>query len=301
MTMTKTPVLMTIALACATGAAGCGGEVGISGSGFCSYGGKSYKVGTTFPDTDGCNTCECRPDGVACTLMGCLKDGGPPDAIPVTDTPPDTSAPVTCAYGGRTYQVGEAFKDTDDCNTCRCGSDGLVACTLMACLRDASVLDVAPASCSLPTSVLFGPDGGMLLYRDSYSLDPTAGLSITRTYSLRAEVDGSTERSCSLPLPVCGAAGVVSLANIVADLADPDVQAAFETGTTPFFGQDARPMDAPALSISLGSGGTILVGWACPSSGSSSCVTIPAGVQRLAADLQSVASAAIVTDACKGL
>jgi len=127
--MTKTPTFLTMALFCAAGTAGCGDEGGALGPGVCSYGGESHRVGERFPDTDGCNTCECGPDGVSCTTMGCPQgDGGPPD----------TWAPVTCSYGSKTYQVGDTFKDTEDCNTCRCSSDGLVACTVMACIRDAA-------------------------------------------------------------------------------------------------------------------------------------------------------------------
>ncbi len=121
-------------------AAGC--DSGISNSGTCSYAGKRYGVGERFPDTDGCNSCECRSDGVACTLMACLEDGGPsdPNASHVADAAPDNQGMVTCSYAGKTYQVGDTFKDTEDCNGCRCTSDGLVACTVMACLKDAAPL-----------------------------------------------------------------------------------------------------------------------------------------------------------------
>ncbi|KAH3886186.1 hypothetical protein DPMN_010187 [Dreissena polymorpha] len=39
----------------------------------CEYNGKRYKAGESFPDDDGCNTCNCHRGGaVACTLMFCL-------------------------------------------------------------------------------------------------------------------------------------------------------------------------------------------------------------------------------------
>lgn len=38
---------------------------------------------------------------------------------------------VTCEFNGKTYKAGESF--SLDCNTCSCGSDGLVACTAMWC------------------------------------------------------------------------------------------------------------------------------------------------------------------------
>jgi hypothetical protein len=42
---------------------------------------------------------------------------------------------ITCSYGGKTYNPGDSFRD--DCNTCSCGANGQVACTLIACLTDA--------------------------------------------------------------------------------------------------------------------------------------------------------------------
>jgi hypothetical protein len=38
-----------------------------------------------------------------------------------------------CSYGGKLFEVGDRFPDTDGCNTCSCGSDGRVSCTLLAC------------------------------------------------------------------------------------------------------------------------------------------------------------------------
>lgn len=38
---------------------------------------------------------------------------------------------VVCLYDGETYEAGESFKV--DCNTCVCGDNGLLRCTLMAC------------------------------------------------------------------------------------------------------------------------------------------------------------------------
>ena len=83
--------------------AGCS-ESGLSAEGMtCSYGGKTYRFGTNFPSTDGCNTCSCSSSGVvACTLMACLGDAGylpPTDVAVIPDTAkdswswPDTAKP----------------------------------------------------------------------------------------------------------------------------------------------------------------------------------------------------------------
>lgn len=37
----------------------------------CSYNGKIYKSGDSFPAQDGCNTCSCQGGKIACTLMAC--------------------------------------------------------------------------------------------------------------------------------------------------------------------------------------------------------------------------------------
>ena len=76
-----------------------------------------YTVGDTFPSSDGCNTCTCTAQGIACTLRACGPAGGG----------------GTCSYDGKTYASGETFRSTDGCNGCGCNPDGTVACTLMAC------------------------------------------------------------------------------------------------------------------------------------------------------------------------
>lgn len=43
-----------------------------------------------------------------------------------------------CTYEGKTYKAGESFPSSDGCNTCSCTADGLVACTLRACVCDYS-------------------------------------------------------------------------------------------------------------------------------------------------------------------
>ena len=44
--------------------------------------------------------------------------------------------PLTCEYGGETYQVGDTFESDDGCNTCSCDEyegETMVPCTEMAC------------------------------------------------------------------------------------------------------------------------------------------------------------------------
>ena len=211
----------------------------------------------------------------------------------------------TCSYAGKNYNSGASFPSTDGCNTCTCEASRGIDCTLAACLGDAGYSP--PGACTLPTAVTFGAAGGMVLYEDQYKLDPTLGLNITRNYNGRGSsgMDGATIRTCTPTLPACGASAVVSVSTVVADLATADVQAAFALGTTPIatpvFGVDERPVDGTIWSITLDSGGSVLVGVTCPSPTTSSCRPTPAGVQKLADDLQSLASAMSIQSACAGL
>ena len=43
--------------------------------GTCFYNGVTYAVGASFKSTDGCNSCTCSTNGVACTTMACAAGG----------------------------------------------------------------------------------------------------------------------------------------------------------------------------------------------------------------------------------
>lgn len=53
----------------AGGQIACGGTLCPNPS--CTYGGQDYPVGASFPDRDGCNTCQCTQSGVTCTKVAC--------------------------------------------------------------------------------------------------------------------------------------------------------------------------------------------------------------------------------------
>jgi len=46
----------------------------------------------------------------------------------------DSGSATYCRYDGKIYSPGDGFRAIDGCNSCRCGSDGQVACTELACL-----------------------------------------------------------------------------------------------------------------------------------------------------------------------
>lgn len=90
-----------------------------SSSGFCTYGKVLYPVGSTFPSSDGCNSCYCgNVDGVSCTAMACWNG---------------------CEFEGNYLQSGESIQSSDGCNTCTCSYDATtgasaLGCTQMACV-----------------------------------------------------------------------------------------------------------------------------------------------------------------------
>ena len=47
----------------------------------------------------------------------------------------------SCNYNDITYQAGDSFEAGDGCNSCTCGEDGNVACTLRACITPTPVVD----------------------------------------------------------------------------------------------------------------------------------------------------------------
>jgi hypothetical protein len=323
----------------------------------CSYGGKTYNPGDSFRDD--CNTCSCGANGqVACTLIGCPTDAGSglapdaalPDAqadgtVPIdqakdvkpaidvadalTDLSPDlplaadsakdallvadtakdgqlvvdaedvgADARQHCVAGGdMLLAIGQSIPKGDGCNTCTCYLTGM-ACTTSTC---DPTPDAAAPLCSLWSPLTFGYEGGMVAYQDSYSLDGGANMTITRTYTLRAGVDGPQVRSCSPTLPACGAPGVVSMSTIAQDLTDPTVQIVLRLTSSTTYGDDRTIMDAPVWSITRAGGGKILVGYPCPVPATEWCQPIPPGIQRLADDLKSLASDMKATPDCAGL
>src|SRR4051812_19743281 len=58
----------------------------------------------------------------------------------------------TRLYGGTRYHSGDSFPSEDGCNTCSCGAQGDVACTLRACaLPDAGSGDSIQCTGAAPS------------------------------------------------------------------------------------------------------------------------------------------------------
>ena len=209
------------------------------------------------------------------------------------DLPGNELAPGALADGGPGSVSCQVPDGMAGCYRCSCGPDGQVLCLLAPCPTDA-----VPQDCLLPSPLYFGETGGRVAYQDQYQLDSANGLTIMRTY-YGGSAAGSIH-TCTPTLPSCGAPSVVSTATIVADLADPDVQAALASSSAILFGVDYRRVDGSVYFVTQASGGSMLVGAPCASQGDA-CTPIPAGVQRLVDDLRSLAADMTAQTPCWGL
>jgi hypothetical protein len=149
--------------------------------------------------------------------------------------------------------------------------------------------DVCPpcgGRCTFDAGYHFTTAGGLGAYRDAFALSPPASYVHTRS----PEAVPYPEVSCAPAIPVCGGAAI-DVADVMAAFADPDVRDALArsmgAGTLPFYGEDQRGGDGPAVQITRDGGGGFLVGAACPTSSTRPCMEIPPGMQRLVGVLRS--------------
>jgi hypothetical protein len=105
-----------------------------------------YKVGDKFASPDGCNTCECTTQGIACTEIACSSPPGGGNGVGCTEeakTCPDGTTVVrvapscefakcpgeeACPAVARICNDGSTAKPGPNCSHI-CPEDGNVACT----------------------------------------------------------------------------------------------------------------------------------------------------------------------------
>ena len=247
-----------------------GWGAGCSSDKRCFYDSQSYPNGASFPATDGCNVCKCIAAGqVECTLAGCLGDAGfEHPAVAVADA-------RDSAFTATTADV-KLPMDT-------------------AAPDDAAPVDY----CALPTGLTFFAQrefqvpGSIASYEETYHLD-NAGLVITRNWWNGYDAD--FERTCTPMLPLCGPTDQITVWDIGAELADPDVKAALASPPYTLFGTAKWPSDE--WSIAADGGGRVFVGLPCPSEDADTCQPIPPSLQRLKDDLQAIATAGAAQPVC---
>jgi hypothetical protein len=271
----------------------------------CSYNHQSYPKGASFPDKDGCNTCTCVAGGaVECTLMGCLGDASfehpatPPDARDAAvDAPPDAPLPIdTVKPEARDTAIAETSAgEAPPIDTAAPDAPWPV---------DTAAPDGGSPTddCTLPTALEFyveqwlRGDSGVGSYMLWYQLD-NKGLLITRDWWNGWDADYI--RTCTPALPACGLPDQITVRNVVVDLADPAVKAAFASPPDTTFGLGGWPPDA--LTISTDTAGPIRVGLPCGDPDAGPCRPIPPALQRLRDDLLALAAAGMAQPACAEL
>jgi hypothetical protein len=204
--------------------------------------------------------------------------------------------PRGCLFHGVQYQTGESFKNS--CNSCSCGADGQVACTLVGCGPPEPVDAGAPPdgaqdvgdtggqpdqrgdgpTCDFATSYDYGYIGGFRISVDRSYLSPGNQYRHTRVPISTA---GPALLSCAPPLPACGASDVITSYDVeVHDLPLADVQAALAMATPPLYGFDMRPSDGTVFEFRRADGRGFLVGSPCTGA-TTPCTAVPAGVAQL--------------------
>jgi hypothetical protein len=172
-----------------------------------------------------------------------------------------------------------------------------VACTTIECGDGGSQTDgaadaVLTPACMFDDTYKFGSDGGFVAYLDEATLAPPDHYRHVRT---RFGGSAPAESTCAPALPACGTANVITARDVVRDLANADVRAAFAQATPPFFGVDTRPVDGVAFKVTRADGHGFFVGNPCGPP-AVDCRAIPPGVQTLvdllkALDQQQLANA----------
>jgi hypothetical protein len=118
---------------------------------------------------------------------------------------------------------------------------------------------------------------------------------------VRIPVGTDIGNSCTVPLPVCNSPTAVDASDIIADIADVDVQRAFTMAPPPVYG-DRSASSASTFSFSETTGAvsgafSVVVGHECTTA-TATCVPTPAGVARLVADVNTVVSTALADPSC---
>ena len=98
----------------------------------------------------------------------------------------------------------------------------------------------------------------------------------------------------------CTAVLVITVGNIGADMAAPDVKTALASSPDTTFGAVKWPSDAWYI-VEDGGAGPVLVGLPCTDADAGPCQPIPAGMERLKDDLQALVVAGAAQAACVDL
>lgn len=183
------------------------------------------------------------------------QDGGPTDAGP-TDAGPSDAGPTDAGPS----DAGPTDAGPTDGGACDC----------------------------IGSTLTWGYEGGLTVVRRGAEIRPCGDFSYSVTMGT-----GPT-RMCTNAVP-CVGDEEVTMAEVLAALADSDVQSALTTGRPIVYGRDPRVFDGQVFIVEY-EGKRIVVGSPC--GGTSDCIPIPTGVQMLKDVLESLQDERLATEPC---
>jgi hypothetical protein len=156
-----------------------------------------------------------------------------------------------------------------------------------------------PLGCQLDASYEYGDIGGFVAYEDRVTLTPPSAYRYTRS----PRVTDPPDITCAPAMPACSDAAAIDVADVMAAIHDPAVQAALsapgnQNGMVAF-GSDSRPVDGTVFRIARVGVGEFLVGSPCGTS--AGCVAIPAAVTRLMDTLRGLDQQQLQDPSCAAL
>lgn len=139
-------------------------------------------------------------------------------------------------------------------------------------------------------TLTWGQNGGFACTVDTSSLASCSTFSHQRVAAACDPID----RSCANVVPLCegGAADLVTVADVAAALAHPDVARALSVAPV-LYGVDSRPVDGTVFRLDVGSA-RIEVG----SCATASCSDVPAGVRALEGVLEALTAQELLRGEC---
>ena len=155
--------------------------------------------------------------------------------------------------------------------------------------------DVAPV-CAFGASYTFTTSHGLNPRTEAGRLVPPASFSYENRGSF---LDGGVS-SCQPALPACNTPGVIDVADIEADLANPDVQQALAQSPPVGYGPK-NVADNDSVSFTRADGQGFFQGESECTPESAACRATPAGIHELLVDLHALVTQTLTDPTCAGL
>jgi hypothetical protein len=172
---------------------------------------------------------------------------------------------------------------------------------LLSCLAvmagSAACVSDRPPVCAFDRAYTFHTSHGLSPLNETGTLSPPSSFVYTKV-PFPPPADGGTSPTCAPPLPACAEPGLVDVADLMADIADPAVQQALARTPPPSFGSIGGDEDELSFSTDSGAFAVSLFDCTPPST---FCTPIPRGIQKLTDDLQALVTQSLQDPSCAAL